>query len=296
MSVVARGAQLAAIHDKGIVLQSGEQRIQARVRASAHPSELGPQEIVLVTLKATGLASFALAAAPLLGPDTAVVFAQNGVPWWYAQGLSPARPRPPDLSRLDPGGVLARTIAAERVVGGVIYSANTTVEPGVISNATPGNNRLVLGETDDRPSARLDALRAALVQAGLGSPPVADIRREVWHKILFNLGSGLGALAEQTGQVMMADPALAAIAARLVDEGVAIAAAHGVVLEPVKTSALAHKPSILQDYELGRPMEVEALLQAPLAFARAAGVAAPILQVVAALVAHRAAVRGLYVR
>jgi 2-dehydropantoate 2-reductase len=296
VSVVARGPNLAAIRERGLVLNTGEQRIAARVRASDTPADLGPQDVVLATLKATSLAALAEGIGPLLHRDTAVVFAQNGVPWWYAQGLSPSRPQPPDLSRLDPGGVLARSIAPRHVVGGVIFSANTVVEPGVISNATPLNNRLSLGETDDRPSARLDALRAVLTKAGIASPPVDDIRAVVWNKLLMNLMSAVAALTEQPGKIMLADAEVGEVIYALIREGIAIGAAHGVALEPVTPNTTMHKPSILQDYEAGRPMEVEALLQAPLAFARAAGVPAPILQVVTALVAHRATARGLYAR
>ncbi len=278
------------------MLHTGDKRIEGRVRASEDPADLGPQDVILATLKATGLGSLADGVKPLLGPDTAVVFAQNGVPWWYAQGLSPSRPRPPDLSRLDPGGVLARSIAPERVVGGVIFSANTVVEPGVISNATPQNNRLSLGETDDRPSTRLDALRAALIAAGIDSPPVPDIRAVVWHKLLFNLMSGVSALTEQPGKIMMADAEVSAVVHALIREGIAIGAAHGIALEPVMPNNTMHKPSILQDYEMERQMEVEALLQVPLAFARSAKVAAPILEVVTALVSMRATAKGLYQR
>lgn len=292
--MVARGANLAAIRANGLLLHAGEERIAARVRASEQPADLGPQDVVLVTLKATGLPALAAGVAPLLGADTAVVFAQNGVPWWYAQGMSSSRPQPPDLSRLDPGGALARAIAPGRVVGGVIHSANTVSAPAVITNATPNQNRLLLGEPDDRASARLDALRAALEAAGIASPPVADIRTEVWIKLLVNMLAGVAALTGQPSKVMLADTAMAALINALVAEGVAIGAAHGIVLTPMPPNITMHKPSLLQDYELGRPMEVEALLQAPLAFARAAGVATPILQSVAALVAHRAEVKGLY--
>jgi 2-dehydropantoate 2-reductase len=294
VSVVARGANLAAIREKGLVLHTGDQRIAGRVRASDNPADLGPQDVVLATLKATGLASLAGGVAPLLGRDTAVVFAQNGLPWWYAQGLASSRPKPPDLSRLDPGGVLARSIAPERVVGGIIFSANTVVEPGVISNATPQYNCLTLGEPDDRQSARLDALRAVLVAAGILSPAVDDIRAVVWNKLLMNFMSLVAAITEQPGQIMTSDPAVAALIQTLIREGIAIGAAHGIALEPVAVNSTMHKPSILQDYEKGRPMEIEALAQAPLAFARAAGVAAPVLEVVVALLAHRATAKGLY--
>jgi len=296
VSVVVRGANLAAIRENGLVLHSGGERIAGRVRASDNPADLGPQDIVLATLKTTGLAALAAGVTPLLGRDTAVVFAQNGLPWWYAQGLAASRPRPPDLSRLDPGGALARSIAPERVVGGVIFSANTVLEPGVISNATPQYNCLTMGEPDDRPSTRLDALRAVLIAAGILSPPVDDIRAVVWNKLLMNFMSLVASITEQPGQVMMADPEVGELIHGLIREGIAIGAAHGIALEPVVVNSTMHKPSILQDYLLGRQMEVEALAQTPLAFARAAGVAAPTLRLVVALLAHRAAARGLYQR
>jgi len=301
MSVVARGAQLEALRARGVTLLAGEERVQARVRASDRPSELGAQDWVLVTLKANALGALAEGLSPLLGRDTGVVFCQNGIPWWYAQGLAASRPRPPDLARLDPGGALARAVALERVVGGVIYSANEVLEPGVVRNNTAGSNTLTVGEPDDRASSRIAALRAALEAARIGSPPTTDIRQAVWGKLTLNLGSSiLCLLAEVTVAGLMADPALAAVRARLSAEGRAIAAVHGVALEaavrpgPALAAPARHKPSMLQDYERGRPMEIEAQVLAPLAFARAAALPAPTLEALAPLAAHKAAAKGLY--
>jgi 2-dehydropantoate 2-reductase len=294
--VVARGAHLAAIREKGIVLHSGGQVITGRVRASERTADLGPQDAVIVALKAPGLGAFAAGVAPLLGPETFVVFLQNGIPWWYAQGLGAGRPRPPDLSRLDPGGALARALGPGRSVGSVVYSANTVVEPGLIDNTTPKVNQLHVAEPDDRPSARVTALRALLEGSGIEAPRVGDIRQVVWSKLLFNLCSALYLLAERPANVVLAGAGLTEVASRLIAEGVAIAAAHGVSVKAVAPNPLTHKPSILQDYELGRPMEIEAILMAPQAFARAAGVATPTLDVVAGLAALRAAQKGLYSR
>ncbi|HVC12044.1 MAG TPA: 2-dehydropantoate 2-reductase [Burkholderiales bacterium] len=302
VSVVARGAHLAAIREQGVTLLSGEERIQARVRASDDPAELGAHEFVIVTLKATGLDAVPHAIAPLMGREGVVVFCQNGIPWWYAQGLSAARPKPPELSRLDPHGRLARAIAPERLLGGVVYSANEVIEPGVVENRTPGRNMLTVGEPDDRRSARVAALRAALEDAGLHSPETGDIRQVLWNKLANNLvSSTLCVIVEETVAAMLADPALQALAARIREEGRAIAAAHGVAIEgaPARPGAppaggLAHKPSMLQDYERGRPMEIEAQVMAPLAFARSANVAAPVFELAAALAAHKAAAKGLY--
>jgi 2-dehydropantoate 2-reductase len=301
VSVLARGAQLEALRAGGVTLVSGAERVSARVRASDRPAELGAQDIVLLTVKATALGEAAEGLAPLLGADTAVVFCQNGIPWWYALGLSAARPRPPDLSRLDPGGALARAVAPERVVGGVVYSANEVTAPGVVENHTAGRNMLVIGAADDRASPQVAALRAALDAAQLRSPATGDIRQAVWNKLVLNLASSpLCLLAEDTVAGVGADPALAAQLERIRAEGRAIAAAHGVAVEGAPRrpggapSGAAHKPSMLQDFERGRPMEIEAQVMAPLAFARVAGIPVPAFELAAALAAHKAAVRGLY--
>jgi len=306
VSVVARGAALSAIRENGVALREGAgpgaRTIAGRVRASDRPAELGAQDVVFVTTKATALAGMATGIAALCDAGTAFVFVQNGIPWWYSQGLSSARPRPPDLSRLDPGGVLARAIAPERVIGGVVYSSNGAARPGVVVNHTAGSNMLVVGETDDRQSERIEALRALLGAAELHSPAAGDIRQSVWDKLLLNFGSGLCVLIGEPISGLVADPALRAVRARLIEEGRAIAQAHGVSLEGVPrrpvgaqdAGASGHKPSLLQDYELGRPMEVDAILAVPCAFARAAGVAAPTLEAVHAVTARLAARKGLY--
>jgi 2-dehydropantoate 2-reductase len=232
-----------------------------------------------------------------------VVFAQNGIPWWYAIGLSASRPKPPDLSRLDPGGLLSKAIAPANIVGAVVYSANQLVEPGVVRNHTPGNNMLVVGQCEDRDAEAVVKLRQALEDGRVSSPATRDIRQVVWNKLNLNLGTGtLCLLAGCTVGEMRTDAALSEIAKRVAAEGRAVAAAHGVDADkaPPRPSgghgsgAIGHKPSILQDYEAGRPMEVEAQLAAPLAFARAAAVATPSLDALVPLAVHKAASKGLY--
>jgi len=301
VSVVARGAHLEAIRRNGLTLLKGEQRIVGKVRAAEDPRELGPVDYVLVTLKATGLAVLADRIGPLLGKDTAVVFAQNGIPWWYAQGISSARARTPGLERLDPGGRIAEAVSPERVVGAVVYSANEVLEPGVVRNNAPQRNVLVLGEPDDRPSERVQRLAAALAKSSIDAPIETDIRRSIWAKLVINLGSSsIGVVAEGTVKDNFADPAIAELRKRMQAEARAIAAAHGVDTEgaplppPHTSGGPQHKTSMLQDYELGRPMEIDAILMAPLWFARAAGVSAPTLEAVIALAAHKARRKGLY--
>jgi 2-dehydropantoate 2-reductase len=303
VSVVARGAHLEAMRDKGITLIHGNETIRGRVCACDGTTALGLQDFVFVTLKANLLGAFAEAAAPLLGKHTGVVFAQNGIPWWYGIGLSQQRPRPPDLSRLDPREKLARAIPPQNIIGGVVYSANEVREPGVIVNHVPGNNMLVVGQADDSDSSKIQELRSLLGKADLYSPPTSDIRQAVWAKIVQSLGTGaLCALAETTVKQVRGDPGLAKLAARLGAEGRAIAKANGVDVEGApqrpgggqSSGLISHKPSMLQDYERGRPMEVEAQLVAVLQFARAAGVPAPALETVVPLVAFKAAAKGLY--
>jgi len=301
VSVVARGAHLQAMRDNGIKLIHGDKVISGRVRTR----DPGLQDYVFVTLKANALGDFAGNAAPLLGPDTGVVFAQNGIPWWYGIGISERRPRPPapDLSRLDPGKKLEKILHADQIIGGVVYSANEVREPGVIVNHVPGNNMLVVGEADDRESARIRVLRKMLDEADLYSPPTSDIRQAVWAKIVQSFGTG--ALCTLTGAAIAGvrgSPELAKLAARLGAEGKAIARAHGIDTDGApqrpgggqSSGLISHKPSLLQDYERGRPMEIEAQLVAPLAFARAAAVPTPVLDTVVPLLAFRAAAKGLY--
>ena len=303
VSVIARGAHLRALQEKGVRLLHGEETIAGRVRAAERAAELGPQDLVFVTLKANLLEAFARDCAPLLGPQTGVVFAQNGIPWWYASGLSAARRRPPELAPLDPGGLLARAIAPERVMGGVIYSANEVTEPGVVMNKVPGSNMLVVGEADDAPSERIRAVRDALERSGMSSPPARDIRAAIWAKLLQNLAnSTLSTLTGGTVAELRTDPEVAKVAARIAAEGGAVAEAHGVDLAAApqrpggghSSGMPQHKTSMLQDYERGRPMEIAAQLVIPLAFGRVAGVATPTLETLVPLVARKAAAKGLY--
>jgi 2-dehydropantoate 2-reductase len=298
VSVVARGAHLDAIREKGLTLKAGDQVIKARVAASDNPADLGAQDAVIVTLKSHGLRAFAETAGPLLGADTGVVFAQNGTPWWYAHGLSSGRPAAPDLSFLDPGGALARNVGHGRALGATIFSSNEVVEPGVIVNDSPARNVLVVGEIDDRPSERVTALRAALNASGIGSPEVADIRQVVWSKLTGNMTvSVLCMLTGLPARAAMMDEGLWTFTPRLMEEAYAVARAHGMDLTYSpggRSQAPDHKPSLLQDFELGRPMELDALVRGPLAFARAAGLETLVLDTLAALAVQKGRAAGLY--
>src|SRR5581483_6670955 len=187
VACVMRGAHLQAVQAKGLTLRIGEAEFHASVTASDNPATLGQQDLVISTLKATSVGSLAYGLPPLLAADTPVVLAQNGIPWWYDIGLPKDHPPPPDLSFLDPGGRLRAKIGKERIIGGVIFSSNEVVAPGVVAGLSPDRNRLVIGECDDRASDRVGALRAMLEAAKLESPPVAQIREAIWSKLLTNM-------------------------------------------------------------------------------------------------------------
>ena len=294
---VMRGPHLEATKAKGLTLRVGNAEFTAKVDASDDPAALGPQDIVISTLKANALGSLVAGLPPLLGEDTAVMFAQNGIPWWYDIGLPPDQPPPPDLGFLDPGGRLRAMVSKDRIIGGVIFSANEIVEPGVAINLTPDRNMLLVGECDDRASERIERLRAAFEQAAIASAPVAHIRETIWSKLLTNMSmSVLCLITGQTAKAVREDPALRDVLPRLLDEADSIGQSCYADVQRVIRGGPApdHKPSILQDYERGRPMEIDTLVRAPAAFARAAGLSTPMLDLLAGLAIRQARDKGLY--
>ena len=299
VSVVARGEQLAAIKAHGLRVIAPDASFTARVAASADPAELGPQDAVLVTVKAPALASVAAAIGPLLGPDTAVTFAMNGIPWWYFDGE--AGPHAGTrLQRIDPGDAIRNAVGPERTIGGVIYSACTVTEPGVITVAN-SNSSLIIGELDGQMTPRVENLARALQAGGVGGRTTARIREAVWSKLALNISIGpLAVLSDSYGATLFEDPACCDALRSVVAETAAVAAAMGY---PIQTDAdaqirnsrgLGHTPSILQDLQLGRSMEVDAMFTVPRQIARIAGVATPTLDLVVALSRLRAAAAGLY--
>lgn len=297
VSCVMRGPHLAAVRKNGLTLRVGGEEFKADVNASDNPAELGPQDFVISTLKATGVAALAGGVKPLLGDDTAIVFAQNGIPWWYDIGLPKGHRPTPDLSFLDPGGALRASIPKERIVGGVIFSSNEVIGPGVVENLSPERNMLLVGECDDREGERIARLRSVLEAAQFASAAVAQIRETIWSKLLTNMSmSILCLLTGQTARAVRDDPALKDVIPHLLDEANAIAQSCYLNVKRVTRTGPApnHKPSILQDYELGRAMEIDALVRAPAAFARAAKLSTPMMDLMGALAIQRARDKGLY--
>ncbi|MBV9559841.1 MAG: ketopantoate reductase family protein [Bradyrhizobium sp.] len=297
VSCVMRGAHLHAARNNGLTLRVGHDSFPAQVAASDDPAALGPQDVVISTLKATGIASLADGLKPLLGDDTPVIFAQNGIPWWYDIGLPADHPPAPDLSFLDPGGRLRATVPTARIIGGVIFSSNEVIEPGVVENLSPERNRLQIGECDDRASERVGALRASFEAASVESPPVPNIREAIWSKLLTNMSmSVLCLLTGQTARGVRDEPLFRDVIPRLLEEANAVGQSCCPEVKRVSRSGPApeHKPSILQDYELGRAMEIDVLVRAPAAFARAANLATPMLDFLGALATQKARDKGLY--
>jgi 2-dehydropantoate 2-reductase len=297
VSCVMRGPHLEAVKAKGLTLRVGETGFSAKVKASDDPAALGPQDLVISTLKANALGSLVAGLPPLLRDDTAIVFAQNGIPWWYDLGLPSDHPAPPDLGFLDPGGGLHAVVSRERIIGGVIFSANEVVEPGVVMNLSPDRNMLLAGECDDRASERIERLRAMLDEASIQSPPTPRIREAIWSKLMTNMSmSVLCLITGQTAKGARIEPALRDVVPRLLEEAHAIGRSCYASVERVTRSGPApdHKPSLLQDFERGRPMEIDALVRAPAAFARTAGLSTPMLDLLAGLAIRQARDKGLY--
>ena len=298
VSVVARGAQAAAIAADGLTVRSPSETLHCRPRIGS-PAELGRQDVVIVATKAPALTAVAAAIGPLLGPDTAVLFAMNGVPWWYFHrhgGALDGR----RLELTDPGNAMWQAVGPQRALGGVVYSACVVTAPGVIevANAT---NRLVIGEPDGQITPRLEALATALRGDGLAIDTSSHIRRDIWAKLLMNLGSGpLAMLTQSAPQTFYREPACELASRALYAEGLAIATALGTAPTVDVDRAIsfgrkmAHRPSILQDLDLGRPMEIAGLYLATLELARLVDVPTPTLDLLTALVKLRAAASGLF--
>jgi 2-dehydropantoate 2-reductase len=299
VSVVARGPHLAAIQRGGLCVHTNAGELRARVRASDDPALLGPQDAVVVTVKAPALPSVAAGIGPLLRADTAVAFVMNGIPRWYFHALpGPLEGR--RLPRIDPDDALWRAVGPERAIGGVVYAASAVIAPGVIELENP-NARVVFGEPDGRMTDRVEAIAAPLRTGGIGAEVTPVIRDAIWNKLLGNLGNApMAVLTQVSIRELFQEPACVEAARRVMQEGAAVATALGARPDPDHDRRIAHgrsldhKPSILQDLELGRPMEIDGIFDAPLELARMAGVATPTLDLLVAMAKVRARAAGLY--
>lgn len=298
VSLVARGAHLAAIRENGLRVETRDGVLQSRPAASDDPRALGTQDAVIVAVKAPALPQVAAGIAPLLGAETPVVFAMNGIPWWYFHAAG-GRLDGTCLPRIDPDGAVQAAVGLDRAAGAVVYTACTVAAPGVIVAENP-RNRIILGRPDGASRPRLAELAATLRGGGIEVEETARIRDAIWAKLLMNLvGGSLGILTGSAMRDVLCDPAAFEAATAMAREGAAIAHALGCDAgDPdagvSRLAASAHKQSLLQDLELDRTMEIDALLRVPLDLARMAGTATPALDLIAGLAIRRARAAGLY--
>jgi 2-dehydropantoate 2-reductase len=298
VTLIARGPHLEAMRENGVRLLIDDGERVAHPRCTDDPAEAGEQDYVVVTLKAHSAPAAVGPMQPLLGARTAVVTAQNGVPWWYFYGLEgPWRDR--RLESVDPGGVQWDGIGPERAIGCVVYPATEVVEPGVIRHLE--GDRFTLGEPSGEKTERVQTLARTLVRAGLRAP-VRRIRDEIWVKLWGNLSfNPVSALTLETLDVVATDPGTRAVCRAMMLEAQAVGEKLGVRF-PVDVERRldggaavgAHRTSMLQDLERGRPMEIDALVTAVQEMGRLVAAPTPTIDVVLALVRQRARVAGAY--
>ena len=287
VTFIARNQNLAAINANGFRLQleDGSQQHASAVRAVQNMAQAGPQDAVLLTLKAHQLRDVLPDLRALFGPQTMVVSMLNGVPWWYFHMLAgPYEGRA--VTSVDPDGRIAATIETERIIGSVVYPAAELVEPGLVRVIE--GKRFTLGELDGSRSERVEVLSQTFMRAGFKAPVARDIRAEMWVKLWGNLSfNPISALTHATLEDICRFPATRALAARMMSEAQAVAEALGVKFKITLDQRLAgaeavgaHKTSMLQDVEHGRPLEIEALVGAVVELGRITGVPTPTIEVI----------------
>jgi 2-dehydropantoate 2-reductase len=299
VSLIARGTHLAAMRQNGLTLLKDGQTLNERIPASNDPHELGPQDYVIIGLKAHQAWEAADHMRPLLGPSTAVVTAQNGVPWWYFYGLDEplAGLR---LESVDPGNRQWNAIGPQRVIGCTVYPATEITEPGVIKHIY--GDQFGLGEPNRKPSDRLAKFAAALDAGGLKPKIYDDIRDDIWLKLWGNLCfNPISALTQATLDVVATDPGTRLLARNMMLEAQRIGERLGVTFRVDVDRRIngaarvgAHRTSMLQDLDKGRPLEIDALLGAVQELGGITGVPTPYIDSVLALVTQMGRSRSVY--
>jgi 2-dehydropantoate 2-reductase len=265
VTLFARGPHLKAMQERGLQVRGSVGDFVVHPRIVSSLDEAGPADVVFLGVKAHSLPQLAPQLKPVLGPETTVVSTQNGIPWWYFQGLGGAA-NGIHLERIDPGGVISAAIEARRVVGSIVYFSTEIPEPGVILH-TDGN-RISLGEPDGTRSERCRRIAEVLVASGLRCPITAHIREEIWVKILGNASlNPVSALTRATLAQMVRDPGTSEVIRNIMKEVEAVSQKLGMKLPISIDQRMAgaekvgeHRTSMLQDLEAGRPMELEALV------------------------------------
>jgi 2-dehydropantoate 2-reductase len=296
LSIFAHGETLAAIRRDGLKLTEGGETSSVPVKASDNAAELGKQDLIIIAVKGPSLAAVAPAVAAMLGPDTLVLPAMNGVPWWFTHGLKGEAADMP-LRSVDPGGAIAAAIASRHVIGCVVHISASLIAPGHSSHTA--GNRLIIGELNGESSARLSAVADVLRKAGMAPEESPNIRQAIWYKLWGNMTMNpISALTRATTDKILADPLVAAFALSVMNEAKQIGAAVGCPIAEsgedrmnVTRKLGAIKTSMLQDVEAGRALEIDALLAAPREIAGKIGVATPNMNALHGLVRLMAAGR-----
>jgi 2-dehydropantoate 2-reductase len=299
VTFIARGPHLEAMRKYGVTLISEGKRVTVRARCTSKPEEVDSPDYAFVTLKAHSLAAAAPDIAKLLRPQTTLVIGVNGIPYWYFYGLD-CQWRDRTIESVDPDGMIWRTLPPSRVIGCVVYPAAEVIEPGVIEHTY--GNRFTLGEPDGSKSNRIEALAKQLIAAGLKAPIRAQIRDELWVKLWGNLClNPLSALTTSTLDRLAGEADLREVSRTMMKEAQIVAeqlgVKFGVDLERRIDGALevgAHKTSMLQDLERGRPIEIDALLGAVVELGDLTGHAMPMCRAILALTRERARRAGCY--
>jgi 2-dehydropantoate 2-reductase len=297
VSALARGATLEALNGHGWRLRQGDELFTGKARASSDAGELGPQDLVVVAVKAPAMATIAAQIGPLLKPDTVVLPAMNGVPWWFPQGLPAVGDQP--LESVDPGGVIARSVPLSHVIGCVVHLSAATVEPGIVQHRN--GMGLIVGEPDGSASARLKTLHALLAKAGFDVTSSTAIRHDIWYKLWGNMTMNpVSAITGATGDRMLDDPLVRGFCSAVMREASAIGARIGCVIDqdPEARHAItrelgAFKTSMLVDVERGKPIELDAIVTAVHELGRRTGIATPNIDALLGLTRLFARTRGL---
>jgi len=299
VSAVARGATLAAIAAHGMRLRSGGTEIAPRVRGSADPGELGIHDLVVIAVKEPAMRDVAARIAPLIGRDTMVLTAMNGVPWWFFDGM-PGACAGMKLATLDPAGEIARAIPTRHVIGCVVHASCTTPQPGVVHNVM--GKGLIIGEPAGGTSARVAKITAELDAAGFECRVSERIQQDVWYKLWGNMTMNpVTAFTGVTADRVLDDELANGFCWRVMEEAKAIGAAIGCPIEQtvqdrtaITRKLGAFKTSMLQDVEAGKPLEIDALLTVAREIAQRMNVPAPNLDALLGLTRVFARSRGLY--
>ena len=299
VSVVARGATLDALQLHGLRLHEGDRITSQAVASSDAPAELGVQDLVVLAVKAPSLPEVARQIAPLLGPDTIVLTAMNGVPWWFLQGFGGALAGT-RLSSVDPDGELAQALPAQRIIGCVVHASCSMPEPGLVHHHF--GKKLILGEPSGERTARVQQLAALFEKAGFEAPVSGQIQKDIWFKLWGNMTvNPISALTGATTDLIMGDELVRGFISQVMLEAKEIGARIGIAIDQqpedrhqVTRKLGAFKTSMLQDVEAGKAMELDTLVAAVRELGQLTQVPTPFTDALLGLARLQARVRGLY--